>query len=190
MVDPSRRHARATIGRATSTDLTEWTYHGNALLPDPTGWDDLALWSGSVARGDDGIWRMYYTAISKAGHELRDQRIGMAESDDLCVWRRVADRPVVEVDPRWYKTLDEDTGASETWRDPFVFRDPDGDGWRMLITARAKGSGPNDDGAQSREPDHDGAQSGGRDDLQGMLQDLRRRHHQASSSKQSLASKP
>ena len=28
--------------------------------------------------------------------------------------------------------------ASETWRDPFVFRDPDGDGWHMLVTARLR----------------------------------------------------
>jgi len=155
LVDPARRHVRATIGHATSTDLTLWHYHGDALLPDPTGWDDLALWTGSVVAGDDGVWRMFYTAISTAGHELKDQRIGMVESDDLHVWRRVTDRPVVEVDPRWYKTLDEDICASETWRDPFVFRDPDGDGWRMLITARAKGASSNDDGvlAEARSAD-------------------------------------
>ena len=79
----------------------------------------------------------------------------MVESDDLHTWRRVSDRPVVEADPRWYKTLDEDASASETWRDPFVFRDPDGDGWRMFITARAKGADHNDDGvlAQARSSD-------------------------------------
>ncbi len=37
-------------------------------------------------------------------------------------------------------TLAEDPAASETWRDPFVFRDPGGDGWHMLITARAPGA--------------------------------------------------
>jgi beta-fructofuranosidase len=153
--DPGLRHARATIGHASSTDLVEWTYHGEVLSPRPDGWDDLALWTGSVVRGDDGRWRMYYTAINTRGHELRDQRIGLAESDDLHTWRRVLDRPVVEVEPRWYKTLDEDITASETWRDPFVFRDPDGDGWRMLITARAKGADRNDDGvlAEARSPD-------------------------------------
>ena len=153
--DPGLRHARATIGHATSSDLTEWAYHGDALLPDPSGWDDLALWTGSVVRGDDGVWRMFYTALNTRGHALRDQRIGVVESDDLHGWRRVVDRPVVEVDPRWYKTLDEDGTASETWRDPFVFRDPDGDGWRMLITARARGAAPNDDGvlAQARSAD-------------------------------------
>ena len=141
--DPELRHTAATIGHATSLDLTDWTVQGEALGPDPEGWDDLALWTGSVVRGDDGVWRMFYTAInSHRGHVLRDQRIGVAESDDLFTWRRPTDRPVVEPDGRWYKTLDEDPSASETWRDPFVFRDPDGDGWRMLITARARGAAP------------------------------------------------
>ncbi len=153
--DPGRRHAEATIGHATSPDLVEWTYHGEALRPDPEGWDDLALWTGSVVRGDDGVWRMFYTAINTRGHGLKDQRVGVAESDDLFAWRRVVDHPVVEADTRWYKTLDEDPTASETWRDPFVFRDPDGDGWRMLITARAIGADRNDDGvlAEARSED-------------------------------------
>jgi beta-fructofuranosidase len=135
--DPALRHTAATIGHATSTDLTTWDVHDDALLPDAKGWDDLALWTGSVLRGPDGRWRLFYTALSTTrGHGVRDQRIGMAESDDLGVWRRVGDRPLVEPDPRWYRTLDEDPKASETWRDPFVFADPGGDGWHMLITAR------------------------------------------------------
>jgi beta-fructofuranosidase len=86
-----------------------------------------------VARGDDGIWRLYYSALSTSrGLGVRDQRIGMAESDDLFRWRRVGDRPLVAPDQRWY--------VSGTWRDPFVFKDPAGDGWHMLITARAAGA--------------------------------------------------
>ena len=154
--DPGRRHTKARIGHATSRDLIEWDYLGETLGPDPDGWDDLAVWTGSVVRGDDGVWRMFYTAINNHhGHVLKDQRIGVVESDDLHAWRRVTDHPVVEVDTRWYKSLPEDPGASETWRDPFVFPDPDGDGWRMLITARAKGADPNDDGvlAEARSAD-------------------------------------
>jgi beta-fructofuranosidase len=137
--DPDLRHEAAAIGRATSADLVDWEDHGIALGPAPAGaWDDLALWTGSVARDGDGPWRLYYTALSSAGRGVKDQRIGIAESDDLVAWRRVGDRPAVEPDPRWYKTLDDGSGASETWRDPFVYRDPDGDGWHMLVTARDK----------------------------------------------------
>jgi beta-fructofuranosidase len=136
--DPALRHTAATIGHATSVDLAHWEVTDDALTPATTGWDDLALWTGSVARQDDGLWRLYYTALSTArGHGVRDQRIGMAESDDLFTWRRVGDQPLVLPDRRWYRTLDEDALASETWRDPHVFRDAGGDGWHMLITARA-----------------------------------------------------
>src|SRR3954447_5009955 len=90
--EPARRHSAATIGRATSTDLTEWAYHGRALGPARSGFDDLALWTGSVARGDDGVWRMYYTGLSREGG-IFDQRLGLAESDDLMTWRRAGDRP-------------------------------------------------------------------------------------------------
>ncbi len=122
-------------------ELVHWTVRGDALLPAATGWDDLALWTGSVLRGDDSVWRLYYTALSTTpGHGVRDQRIGVAESDDLGTWRRVGDRSLVAPDRRWYKTLDEDALASETWRDPFVFKDAGGDGWHMLITARATGA--------------------------------------------------
>jgi beta-fructofuranosidase len=155
LADPTLRHARATVGHATSTDLTSWTYHGTALGPSDSGWDDLATWTGSVVRGDD-VWRMYYTAISTAGHELRDQRIGLAESDDLFTWRKVGDRPVLEADPRWYKTLGiEGDPASETWRDPFVFRDPGGDGWHMLVTARLQGTDRLDDGVLAHATSRD-----------------------------------
>ncbi|HET9761465.1 MAG TPA: hypothetical protein VFP51_17040 [Nocardioidaceae bacterium] len=139
--DPTRRHARAVIGHATSTDLVDWTDRGTTLLPSEGGWDDLALWTGSTVRADDGTWRMFYTALNThRGHVLRDQRVGVVESDDLHHWRRTTDAPALSADGRWYKTLDEDPSASETWRDPFVFRDPGGDGWHMLVTARLKGT--------------------------------------------------
>lgn len=153
--DPARRHVHATIGHATSPDLVSWTDHGTALAPSVAGWDDLALWTGSVVRGDDGGWRMFYTAIGTGRHGLRDQKIGVAASDDLFTWRRGRNKPVLVAGAPWYRTLDEDPGASETWRDPFVFPDPAGDGWRMLVTARAVGAGQHDDGvlAEARSDD-------------------------------------
>jgi beta-fructofuranosidase len=145
--DPGLRHRRAVIGHASSMDLVDWRIEPDALHPLPGSWDDLALWTGSVVRGEDGVWRLYYTALGTRGHETRDQRIGLAESDDLMEWRRVGDRPIAAVDPRWYKTLEEDETASETWRDPFVFQDDDGGGgWHMLITARILGAPRKADG--------------------------------------------
>ena len=144
--DGSLRHARARVGHASSTDLRDWTYTGEVFGPAPGGWDDVAIWTGSTVLGPDHVWRMFYTAISSRGHGLRDQRIGVAVSDDLVRWRRVGEQPIITADPAVYTTLAEDQTASETWRDPFVFADPDGDGWHMLITARAVGADRNDDG--------------------------------------------
>jgi len=161
--DPGKRHVNATVGHATSRDLLTWDYLGECLGPAETGFDDLAIWTGSVVRAGDQWW-MFYTAISTAGHHIFDQRVGAAVSDDLHHWRRVSDQPTLMADRSWYKTLDlappgttgpDLTLSSETWRDPLVMPDPDGDGWHMLVTARGVGAGRNDDGvvahARSRD---------------------------------------
>jgi len=144
--DAGLRHTHATVGHASSEDLVSWTVHPDALGPGPAGsWDDLAIWTGSVVR-DDGMWRMFYTAISAGPHGMRRQRIGAAESDDLMTWRRMGTEPVLVADTRWYKSVDEDLAAREAWRDPLVFRDPHGVGWHALVTARAASAARNDDG--------------------------------------------
>ncbi len=144
--DPGLRHGRAVVGHATSTDLVDWHLEPDALRPAAGSWDDLAIWTGSVARGDDGVWRLFYTAISTREHGFRDQRVGLAESDDLVAFHRVGDAPLVNADPRWYRTLDEDATASETWRDPFVLRVPGDPRWHMLLAARTAGGRRNADG--------------------------------------------
>jgi len=148
--DPDRRHEAARIGHASSLDLIAWDVHDDALAAAPSGFDDLALWTGSVARGDDGVWRLYYTAINTQGRSVKDQRLGVAESDDLMTWRRVAGE-LVSPDPCHYR-IDPD-GSSETWRDPFVFRH--GKQWHMLITARDPGAERRFDGvlAHARSDD-------------------------------------
>ena len=122
--DAGLRHLSATVGHAVSTDLVDWEVLPEALGPTPGSWDDLSIWTGSTVLGDDGTWRMFYTATSTRGYGVKDQRVGLAESDDLVTWRKVGTAPLLVSDPRWYKTLPEDVTASETWRDPQVFRDP------------------------------------------------------------------
>jgi beta-fructofuranosidase len=137
LLDPDRRHQRATIGHAVSTDLRSWRLVADALLPaDGPGWDDLATWTGSVVRGPDRRWYMFYTGVSRAEQGLV-QRIGLATSDDLLIWRRWRTQPLLEPDPRWYETLDLTSWYEQAWRDPWVYPDPSGHGWHMLITARS-----------------------------------------------------
>ncbi|TBL34703.1 glycosyl hydrolase family 32 [Verrucosispora sp. SN26_14.1] len=136
LLDPDRRHRRATIGHAVSTDLRDWRLLPDALVPaDSPGWDDLATWTGSTVRGPDGRWYLFYTGVGRAEDGLV-QRIGLAVSDDLVTWHRHGDTPLLEADPTWYELLDLDAWYEQAWRDPWVFADPDGDGWHMLITAR------------------------------------------------------
>jgi beta-fructofuranosidase len=134
--DPDRRHARAGIGHAVSRDLVRWTEEADALVADDgPAFDDLATWTGSVVRDPAGLWRLFYTGIDRTSGGLV-QRIGQATSTDLVTWHRTG--LLLESDARWYEKAPSDAGwPDEAWRDPWVMPGPGGEGWRMLVTARA-----------------------------------------------------
>lgn len=135
--DPDARHHRASIGHAVSTDLVHWTQVEDALVrSDAPAFDDLATWTGSVVRHPDGTWFMFYTGASLAPSGKNVQRIGYATSPDLHVWTK-AGHPVLEAQGPWYEKLSSGAWHDEAFRDPWVFPDPAGDGWHMLITARS-----------------------------------------------------
>jgi beta-fructofuranosidase len=141
LLDPMRRHLRASIGHAVSTDLRDWTVWPDALVhSDGPAWDDLATWTGSVLRGPDDRWHLFYTGLARA-EEGRVQRIGQAVSSDLITWQPNG-AAVLEADPRWYEKFDDAMPGEESWRDPWVLPDPAGGGWHMLITARARDGDP------------------------------------------------
>jgi beta-fructofuranosidase len=153
--DPYRRHRRASVGHAVSSDLRNWQLLPDALVhADEPAWDDLATWTGSVVRDPTGGWRLFYTGLSHAENGFV-QRIGVAISDDLVTWRRESNEPLIEADSRWYEKLDRLAWIEEAWRDPFVVPDPDGDGWHMLITARVPNAPPAARGVigHARSPD-------------------------------------
>jgi beta-fructofuranosidase len=135
--DPDARHYRASIGHAVSTDLVEWTQVADALVrSDAPAFDDLATWTGCVVRHPDGTWFMFYTGSRLAAEGKNIQRIGYATSPDLETWTKSGE-PVLEASAPWYETLSSGAWHDEAFRDPWVFADPDGGGWHMLITARA-----------------------------------------------------
>lgn len=137
--DPHLRHRNAKVGHATSPDLTTWTDLGLVLEPGTLGdFDETATWTGSVIQGPDGVWRMFYTGsrFLSIDTNANVESIGVATSTDLHHWTK-APGPVTEADARWYEKLGDSAWPEEAWRDPWVYPDPDGDGWHMLVTARA-----------------------------------------------------
>jgi beta-fructofuranosidase len=64
--DPDKRHWNVRIGHAVSPDLADWTVVPDAIAPaDGRAFDDSATWTGSVVRGRDGTWFMFYTACRR-----------------------------------------------------------------------------------------------------------------------------
>ncbi len=144
LADPELRHANARIGHAASVDLTAWTRLPDVVGPGGPGTADaVATWTGCTLRAPDGRWHTYYTGMSRdpadpvSGGEV--QRVLRAVSDDLLTWRKDPAMGPVDADPRWYARLgDSQAWPDEHWRDPWVFADPGGAGWHMLVTARAR----------------------------------------------------
>ncbi|MFJ9893496.1 glycosyl hydrolase family 32 [Streptomyces sp. NPDC091280] len=145
--DPELRHRNASIGHATSTDCITWTDHGTVLEHGPSDAPDAsATWTGSVIQDDAGLWRMYYTGsqFPDVSARLNQQTILMAASPDLHHWTKNP-QTLLEADPTWYETLADQTWHEQAWRDPWLVPDPAGNGWHMLITARARHVPPGTD---------------------------------------------
>ena len=138
--DEARRHRAARIGHAVSTDLSNWELRGSVFdVGGPGAFDETATWTGSVLRDADGMWWMFYTGARFLEAEpgmANIEAVGVATSTDLETWVK-RPGPVTAADPRWYETWDSGTWKEEAWRDPWVFADPTGDGFHMLVTARA-----------------------------------------------------
>lgn len=133
--DPEQRHWNVSYGHATSTDLTNWTHLGTCFQPSAgPAWDDYTTWTGSALRGEDGQWHLFYTGTSRDGGG-KHQKLGHAVSDDLHSWQRVGDGLILDRDDR-YEEYREGRWHDRAFRDPWVIRDPDGDGWLMYFTAR------------------------------------------------------
>ncbi|MEM0947887.1 MAG: levansucrase [Pseudomonadota bacterium] len=132
--DPEQRHWNVSYGHATSRDLRAWTHQGTCFGPsEGQAWDDYTTWTGSVVRGDDATWHLFYTGTSKESGG-KHQKLGHAVSDDLHNWQRVGTGLILDRDDRYEEFLP-GRWHDRAFRDPWVMRDPDG-GWLMFFTAR------------------------------------------------------
>ena len=141
--DPELRHWNVSYGHATSTDLVNWTHLGTTFKPaEGEAWDNYTTWTGSTVRGDDGLWHLYYTGTNKAEKGMY-QRIGHATSTDLHNWERVGDGFILDLEgphAHLYEThMDHSPWHDRAMRDPWVLKDPSGEGWLMYFTARTRG---------------------------------------------------
>lgn len=154
--DPDLRHWNVSQGHAVSTDLKHWDNLGTCLAPAASpAWDDKTTWTGSVVRDDTGLWHLFYTGTSEADNGLK-QRIGHATSPDGHHWERVGNGLALDLDPSLYEEYEAGPWHDRALRDPWVMKDPDGDGWLMYFTARVAGRDESNAGGAiglARSPD-------------------------------------
>lgn len=118
-------------------DGLSWVTQRNALRTgEPGDCDDDQIWTMSVSEhpGPDGLFRMLYTALDRAGDGML-QRTALATSPDLVTWTKSPRNPVAEADARWYEA-DPATSGAVSWRDPKPIRV--GDTWYAVVNARTK----------------------------------------------------
>ena len=152
LINPELRHFNVSQGHAVSDDLVNWEHLGTCLTPSVgPAWDDYTTWTGSVVQDDNALWHLFYTGARKSEEGLF-QRIGHATSADMHSWERVGNGFCLDlVGPNAaHYEADHAKGFwhDRAMRDPWVMRDPDGDGWLMYFTARGHGiKEPNAGGA-------------------------------------------
>lgn len=154
------------VAHAVSDNCFDWRRVENAIhLGDPGSFDDSMLWTTHVSKHPyrKGWFRMFYTGLSRRDQGVK-QRIGLAESNDLYRWKKVAvnwvDRrsalpyelpgrpkqPPFDFDANscfplvpgeeHYESEPNEGRHWVSWRDPFYYRDED-HGW-LLVAGRVR----------------------------------------------------
>ncbi len=130
------------IAHAVSKDGLKWRRVKNALfISDPRAWDDDMLWTMHVSPDPykPGAWRMFYTGLCMR-ERGRVQRIGVARSDDLYVWRKdYSENYPLEIPGTYYEHSLEEGRHWVSFRDPFCFQE---DGQIYLFAAARVNQGP------------------------------------------------
>ncbi len=80
-----------TVGHAVTDDLINWKIEPPVISVDVNAFENYQVWSPGVAEKDGGYY-MYYTGVNINVA----QAICLAVSDDLYVWRKYENNPVVK----------------------------------------------------------------------------------------------
>ncbi|MCW4628152.1 ABC transporter permease subunit [Marinomonas rhodophyticola] len=137
LLDPERRHLNVSQGHATSTDLVHWQHHGTCFAPAKSpAWDDSTTWTGSVVCDESGLYHLFYTGTCLAENSLY-QRVGHATSTDLHHWQRVGDGLCLDLvgenAAHYEHQHQKGFWHDRAMRDPWVMKDPKGEGWLMFL---------------------------------------------------------
>ena len=129
------------IEHYTTRDLQTLRYIGVALTANASGWDSQGVWAPHIVRSGD-TWFMFYTGINGTSAQSQ-QRIGLAVSDDLLHWTRVASQLPVSGEGAVFDCQDSWTtwgtavNYDDQCRDPFVTWDAEQQSWVLFATARS-----------------------------------------------------
>ena len=118
---------RESYGHAVSEDCLIWRQVEAMIRPGKRGeWDDRGTWTGDIIE-KEGVYYLLYTGVC---FKDRIQRLGLAVSGDLRLWRKYAGNPVSEADPAYYENNPDNSPGynNVAWRDPSLYFDKQS-GW-------------------------------------------------------------
>lgn len=120
-------------GHWVSPDMVHWRELPMALAPEDDTLAPDGIWSGSATYKKDGTPMLFFTAGNDSA-PVRE-RSGVA-------WPRDLNDPELvqwEKHPAPVTVQEEGNGRKGDFRDPFVFRDEEGDRWFQLVASREPG---------------------------------------------------
>ncbi len=140
-VKAEERHHQSRVRHFISNDLVAWQDRGVVLEPS-LGWDDLAIWTGSVILRD-GRYLMYYTGRSKQDFWVQKIGLAIAVDETLDHWEKFSDNFVLEADDSIYEMPNQlnELNSPPLFRDPFAFIDPKTGRNYIAFSGSMKGAG-------------------------------------------------
>lgn len=101
------------FGHASTADFFRWEVHDPVMLIRPGTWEGAHVWAPFVLEYE-GRYIMAYTGVN----EHISQDIGLAESTDLCDWRRLSSNPISPAKDRPWSFWR--TNGASSCRDPHL----------------------------------------------------------------------